>query len=207
VKPVQPVGVGIFQDVDPTPRYYEMVDEQGVATEEIIHRYLGQLGDGKIHLLATHLPPSQVKGPKIILIRDPREVAVSYSWWWMKTTGRTEEQRLEFLSDWVHHSAVRVKRKWKANISKYSWTDWHLGIEVDDPWIAFEDISPYTLSVELIRHGVWTDTTGPAINFEWLKAGDPIMYRRGKNCLDEFPDVLKAEADLRWGPMIRRFWP
>jgi hypothetical protein len=203
-KPITPVAVGIFEDIGPVVGY-ELADEQGVATADIIKRYKDK-DDGRVYILATHLPPSEVPGNKIVLIRDPREVAVSYSHWWMKTTGRTEEQRQEFLSDWVCHSATRVKKKWGANISKCNWTHWHSDLQPRDV-LKFEEIDAYNMWEQFQRFDVDAMRNGPEINFEWLRAGDPYMFRRGERCLDEFPDLLKEEADRRWGHLIRRFWP
>jgi hypothetical protein len=206
MEPVQPVAIGLFQDVHPDPCYYETIDGPVVATKEVIQEHIGLKDDGKIHICATHLPPSQVEGPKVIMIRDPREVIVSYSHWWMKTTSRTEDERQEFMRDWVYHSAQSVKKKWDANISKYGWTEWHLGVNPGVNVIRFEDITPLNLHYTLKHYGIETDWHGPKLSFDLLRAGDPYMYRRGEKCLDEFPDYLEPEAARRWGPMIERFW-
>jgi hypothetical protein len=204
---VMPVGVGLFEGVVSDPPGYQTVEEQGVATKEIIDKYAGLLDDGKIHLLATHRPPHEVVGPKIILIRDPREVAVSYSHWWASTAGLTEEQRREFLSDWVHRSALRVKKKWEANIKVTGWTSWHQHVEPGFNVIRFEDISAGRLQEVLRKFGIRTRMSDLQLNFRWLQAGDPIMYRRGERCLDEFPEELQPEALARWGSLIEKFWP
>jgi hypothetical protein len=195
-KPITPVGVGIFEDIGPVVGY-DHVDVQGVATHDMISKFARMDDDERIYILATHLPPSEVPGNKIVLIRDPREVAVSYSHWWMKTTGRSEPTRQEFLRDWVYHSATKVKSKWGANISKCNWTHWHSDLQPRDV-LKFEEINTYNMWEQFQRFDVDAMSNGPEINFEWLRSGDPHMFRR---------DELKPEAEKRWGHLIRRFWP
>jgi hypothetical protein len=98
-KPVTPSAVGILDGIGPAVGY-DLIDEPDDSVESIVKRY--QEKDG-VYLFATHLPPSEVPGNKIVLIRDPREVAVSYSHWWMRTNGKSEQTRQEFLRDWVCH--------------------------------------------------------------------------------------------------------
>ena len=203
-KPVQLVGVGMFRDIGPVIGY-DHIDDAGITYEDV-EKFQRIPDNDRIYLYATHKPPSEVPGRKIVLIRDPREVAVSYSHWWMRTTIRTEEQRQEFIKDWVCHSAAKVQKKWGANISKCNWTSWYSGLQLEDV-LHFENIRAYDIWQQFKRFGLDAQRDGPEINFEWLRAGDPFMFRRGKRCLDEFPEELQKEAEDRWAPLIRRFWP
>jgi len=197
-----PVSVGLFDgflDGPPERGFQEEKDVLAMSNLSQIYEYMKRGSKTSlIYLMATHLPPHRVPGPKLVVVRDPREVAVSYSHWWAKTAGLTEKQRLVFLEDWVRLPACEVKQMWRANISRWDWEDWHASVNGDEPFIWFPQINPESVS-RMLRDKFWVDTIpGESMEFGDLHKKDPVMYRRGKPCLDEFPETLKQAAQDRW---------
>lgn len=187
---VKPVAVNVFLDMPDAPGY-------GVKDNLI-----SPPKEGYCYLFASHLPPYQVEGPKIIVRRNPREVAVSYAHWWARSTNRTPEQREEFLDDWVIRGPKYTKRKWNANIHGMGWEDWHATISDWDTCIDFADISPKRIQEALKRHGIETSQIGSPFSFADLQKSNPTMYRNGKSGAGEFPARLERYAELRNWPTV-----
>jgi hypothetical protein len=204
-EPVQPVAVGLFDGVTDDAPGFEIEPAPGVAFPQQIEDYESR-DDGKLYLFGTHVRPSRVPGRKIVLWRDPREVAVSYAHWWQKSTGASDEEREVFLARWVNCGAKWTKDHYGANISADEWLEWQQSVQPGTEKLIFDFITPYNVYVALSRVGVLAVRSADGrkpIRFADLRAKDPIMYRRGlPGAVDEFPKNLKHLAQERFGLTI-----